>query len=183
MPPAVSEHVAGPDPGAARIAPAGQVLGHLGVRRQVLIATYWFSLSYHGGAVFPVAVAAQVINLSPSGEQTAVLAVLGTLSGLIVTVVQPVAGACSDLTPSHWGRRRPYVLGGVLLDVVGLALMAWTRTLPGLFAGFQGEGVAIDMGHALAARRYGPDRLTLRAPLIRQGVEPDPPQPSVRELR
>src|SRR5579875_3795362 len=101
MPPTVSDQVGGADTGAATVPGCGILAEHLSWRRQMLIATYWFSLSFHGGALFPIAVAAQILGLSPLGSQTVLLALLGTLSGLIVTVVQPVAGVCSDLTPSQ----------------------------------------------------------------------------------
>jgi MFS family permease len=51
-------------------------------------------------------------------------------------VIQPIAGALSDLSRSRWGRRRPYLVGGAALDVVGLALMARAGALAPLFAGF-----------------------------------------------
>jgi MFS family permease len=158
MPPTISDQVGGAETGAAAGPGRGILAEHLSWRRQILIAAYWFSLSFHGGALFPVAVAAQLLGLSPLGSQTVILAVLGTLSGLIVTVVQPLAGVCSDLTPSQWGRRRPYVLGGALLDVIGLALMAWTHSLPGLFGGFLLASIGSGVSGA-AYQAYIPDQV------------------------
>lgn len=50
----------------------------------------------------------------------------GPITGLIA---QPIVGAMSDRTLSHWGRRTPYFLVGALLCSVCLFLMPFSRTL------------------------------------------------------
>src|SRR4029078_6679316 len=56
--------------------------------------------------------------------------VLVQLFGVIVAVVvQPTVGSISDYTVSRFGRRKPYVLIGTLLDVVFLVGLATSNTL------------------------------------------------------
>jgi len=48
-------------------------------------------------------------------------------AGLVIAMlVQPAFGLISDRSTSHWGRRRPYILVGVLLDLLFLACIAWS---------------------------------------------------------
>jgi MFS family permease len=52
------------------------------------------------------------------------------LAGVVVAVlVQPTVGSISDYTVSRFGRRKPYVLIGTLLDVVFLVGLATSNTL------------------------------------------------------
>jgi len=52
------------------------------------------------------------------------------LAGVVVAVlVQPTVGSISDYTVSRFGRRKPYVLIGTLLDVVFLIGLATSNTL------------------------------------------------------
>ncbi|MDB5077144.1 MAG: transporter [Chloroflexi bacterium] len=127
-------------------------------RQQLLVAAYWCALSFHGGALLGVALPSQLSDLSTDAQATGLLAVLGGTAGLITMVVQPVAGALSDLSSSRWGRRRPYLVGGALVDVGGLILMAVATTLPLLFIGFLlaslGSGVS-----GAAYQAYIPDQV------------------------
>ena len=72
-----------------------------------------------------------ILNLLPrlseeiagaSGKEAALAVVTGV--GVIGSVIgNPLAGALSDRTTSRFGRRRPWILGGSLLGLVGLILM------------------------------------------------------------
>jgi MFS family permease len=57
---------------------------------------------------------------------------LGIIQGagvLIAVLVQPIAGSLSDYTISRFGRRKPYILIGTLLDVVFLIGIATSNTV------------------------------------------------------
>ena len=60
------------------------------------------------------------------GTATAFLAVGGAL---VAIAVQPTVGTISDYTMSKWGRRKPYIVIGSLLDVVFLFGIATSNTL------------------------------------------------------
>ncbi len=60
------------------------------------------------------------------------VASVGALAGLIMVVL---AGALSDYTHLRLGRRRPWIAGGCLVCVLGLALMAAAKTIVGLLLG------------------------------------------------
>jgi MFS family permease len=55
---------------------------------------------------------------------------LVTVGGAIVSIiVQPTVGYISDFTTSRWGRRKPFIVVGSLLDVVFLLGIAYSNTL------------------------------------------------------
>ncbi len=58
--------------------------------------------------------------------------IVAGVGGVLAIVVYPVAGALSDRTVSRFGRRRPWIAGGVLLFAVGLALTGIQTTLVGM---------------------------------------------------
>lgn len=58
-----------------------------------------------------------------------------TIGGAIVAVlVQPTVGSISDYTISRWGRRKPYILIGTILDVVFLFGVASSNTVVSIAA-------------------------------------------------
>lgn len=52
----------------------------------------------------------------------------GPISGL---VVQPFIGVLADRSTSRFGRRRPYIVGGGLVCVIGVMLLGFTRFFSG----------------------------------------------------
>lgn len=76
----------------------------------------------------------QVGILDPMNTATsfALVASLGALAGLIAS---PLTGALSDRTTSRWGRRRPWIVFGIVTTVIGLLIMARATTIPWLLFG------------------------------------------------
>lgn len=71
-----------------------------------------------------------------------VIASAGALAGVITS---PVAGAISDRTTWRWGRRRPFLLVGLVLAMIGLTLMAQATTIWQLLIGGVLVQIAVDM--------------------------------------
>ncbi|WP_367180669.1 MFS transporter, partial [uncultured Microbacterium sp.] len=74
--------------------------------------------------VTPIAIslALRVNVLAPENpEYLGLLLGIGSLAALLVG---PLGGQLSDRTRSRFGRRRPWLIGGVLLGLVGLTVMA-----------------------------------------------------------
>src|SRR5262249_42808090 len=118
-------------------------LGHasrLSVRRHLTLSVLWFALNLQSAALLPIVLPVQILPFVASAsvgdaQQATLLAWLAALSGLIALVVAPVAGALSDRTSAAWGRRRPYILAGALLLVLGAAVLAAPRSLNSLLIG------------------------------------------------
>ena len=62
------------------------------------------------------------------------IALVGLAGAIIAILVQPTVGYISDFTESRWGRRKPYIVVGSLLDVVFLVGIAYSSTLLALAA-------------------------------------------------
>jgi MFS family permease len=133
----------------------------LTVRQQLLIAVFWFSLSFQGGALLGIAIPSQVLDVGTGATKTTTLALLGGFAGLITTITQPITGVLSDLSAGRWGRRRPYLVSGVILDIIGLAIMARAANLAMLFAGFLPAALGSAVSGA-AYQAYIPDHVPTR---------------------
>lgn len=107
-------------------------------RRSGLWVTLYMLASMIGGlssvCIKQLLLPLQVAQLDPKNTYISFLIVasLGALAGLIAS---PLSGALSDRTTSRWGRRRPWIIGGVLTLAVGLLIMAFATTIPVLLLG------------------------------------------------
>ncbi|MEU1970757.1 MFS transporter [Microbacterium sp. NPDC019599] len=89
-------------------------------------ATYW--LATYGlflGVLTPImgGLAVRVQNLVGLEEAPAALGLVMGVGSLFALIAQPLAGRLSDRTTSRLGMRRPWILGGVLVAGVSLALV------------------------------------------------------------
>lgn len=86
--------------------------------------------------VTPIAIslAIRVNELAPNNKEY--LGILLGLGSLAVLIVSPLAGQLSDRTRSRFGRRRPWIVGGVLIGLIGLAVMAASPVIAGLAIGW-----------------------------------------------
>ena len=95
-------------------------IGHL-----VRISLYWLGLTAIDGAV---GVFTQnrlnFDGFAPELEVGRILFILAIPVAFLSILVQPTVGALSDYTVSRWGRRKPYIVFGSLLDLVFLAGIA-----------------------------------------------------------
>jgi len=101
----------------------------LTLRGQLLLSNFWFALNFQSGAFLPIVVTTQVLLfVSDSGKVILLgaLSAAGTIAGLLA---QPIVGALSDRTRLTYGRRRPYILLGTILTLIGMVLMAQTSSL------------------------------------------------------
>jgi MFS family permease len=95
-------------------------IGHL-----VRISLYWLGLTAIDGAVgLFVQNRLNFGGFADPLEIGRISFLLSIPAAAISIVVQPTVGSVSDYTISRWGRRKPYIVVGSLLDVVFLAGIA-----------------------------------------------------------
>jgi Na+/melibiose symporter-like transporter len=88
------------------------------------INVYWFALSYLWNSVHPIILPMLVPLMAPENLKGSALGIMTSLGLMLAVVVQPAAGAVSDRSTFRWGRRRPYIVLGTLLDLVFLLAIA-----------------------------------------------------------
>ncbi len=90
----------------------------------VVLAAYWVAIGYLwqslGTLILP-SIVQQMVGAAHKGTALSVLEGIGTV---MAVVWQPMMGAVSDRTRSRFGRRRPFIFGGTVADVVFLAGLA-----------------------------------------------------------
>lgn len=67
-----------------------------------------------------------LLSLGLSKSLLALVWIAGPLSGVLV---QPYVGIKSDRSQIRWGKRRPFILGGVIATTTSLMILAWTREI------------------------------------------------------
>ena len=101
------------------------------------ISAYWLGLTAIDSAV-NIVVQNRVNfdrSLVPDELMIGTTTALVVLAGAILSIlIQPTVGYLSDFTVSRWGRRKPFIVVGSLLDVVFLLGIAFSNTLLALGA-------------------------------------------------
>jgi MFS family permease len=91
----------------------------------------------YGALLTPVVVtmALRVAQVDPVGKTGSLSLVLG-VGALFALVANPLVGRLSDRTTSRFGRRRPWLIGGVTGGLAGLALIAFVPSIPVILVGW-----------------------------------------------
>jgi MFS family permease len=101
----------------------------------ITLNIYWLSLNVASNSLHPIILPVKVQQLVPEALKATYLGFL-TFAGLVVAIiVQPVMGAISDRSTLRWGRRRPFIVAGTLLDLVFLTIIALSGNYWLLLAG------------------------------------------------
>ena len=93
------------------------------------LSVYWLGLIAVVNGI-GVILQERIKDLVP--DPTVQYTTLGIIQGagvVIAVLVQPIAGSVSDYTISRFGRRKPYILVGTLLDVLFLVGIATSNTV------------------------------------------------------
>jgi len=99
------------------------------------ISIFWLALNFHWAALGIIILPSQVFKIAGDqfkGEALAFVLVPGAFVSLFAN---PLFGMLSDKTRGQlaaWGRRRPYILFGTLINIGGLAWMATARDISSL---------------------------------------------------
>lgn len=86
------------------------------------LSAYWFGTNFHWAVLLVIVIPSQCRQISPRSPAETQGAILGW-GALFALVVPLLAGAMSDRCRSRFGRRAPFMFGGVLLNLAGLAIL------------------------------------------------------------
>ncbi len=123
-----------------------------GTTQQISVKPWWYLfglfLSTMVGGISSISIKQlllpiQVSQLSPHATALAFTLVssVGAVAGLVTS---PMIGAFSDRTSSRWGRRRPWIMGGMSVAGIGMIIMAVAPIIPILLLGEVCAQVGID---------------------------------------
>lgn len=96
----------------------------------VRLSFYWLGLSsIFAGLQAILGGRLEFEHLVQPGTEGTALFQMTAFGSLIAAVVQPTVGSLSDYTVSRWGRRKPYIVVGSVLDIVFLVGIASSSTV------------------------------------------------------
>jgi len=84
------------------------------------LVAYWLGLSVLFGALITVILPSLVAERVDPSVKSSAVALIAAVEALVAITVQPIAGAFSDHHRTRWGRRHPWIVVGVALQVVAL---------------------------------------------------------------
>ena len=95
-----------------------------GWSQHIFVNIYWLGLNVASGIITPVLLPYLVALFVAQAQKNTYLATIRVIGLAVAMFVQPLAGMLSDRSTLRWGRRRPFITIGTLLDLVFLALIA-----------------------------------------------------------
>lgn len=101
----------------------------LAVWKLVLITLPWFGVQFSWSAEFATQTS-YLLGLGLPSTETSWTWAAGAVTGF---VVQPIVGSFSDRCESKWGRRRPFLVWGMIFTVASQLIFAWSTQIGELF--------------------------------------------------
>jgi MFS family permease len=97
------------------------------------LSIYWLGIQTIWGGLNITIIPGRLDDLSRASQGT-MLAIIMIAGAVAPIIVQPTVGVISDYTVSRWGRRKPYIVIGSLLDIVFLAGIAFNNDFVAMVA-------------------------------------------------
>lgn len=102
---------------------------HLNVPENVALSFFWFTSNVQWTALIIIMIPAMIRSFVGDAYAGSMLAIVSATGALLATFAQPIFGAISDRSLHPWGRRRPFMLVGVVLAAATLVLMGRATTV------------------------------------------------------
>jgi MFS family permease len=99
----------------------------------VTLSIYWLGIQTIWGGLNITIIPGRLDDLSRD-TQGSLLAIIMIAGAIAPILVQPTVGVISDYTVTRWGRRKPYIVLGAVLDVVFLAGIAFNSDFAAMVA-------------------------------------------------
>src|SRR5690606_37174097 len=82
------------------------------------------------------------IGVLAPDDKVAVLGLVATVGAVVGIITGPIAGVLSDRTQTRIGRRRPWLIGGILILALGSSIVALAGSVPVLILGWSIVSIA-----------------------------------------
>ncbi len=93
--------------------------------KQAMLSFYWLATSMHWTAILITTLPRQALIIGGDAVKGQTLGTVLLIGAFVSMIVAPVFGALSDRFPTRWGRRRPWIVLGTLMNIVGLFGLAY----------------------------------------------------------
>lgn len=97
-------------------------LSHL---RQALLSSFWFGIQAHWAAILLITLPKQAFLIGGNAAEGETLGIVLLIGAFVSMIVAPLIGALSDRIVTPWGRRRPWIVVGTLMNILGLLGLAY----------------------------------------------------------
>jgi MFS family permease len=91
---------------------------------QFFVSCFWLAYNVHWGALIAIVLPSQIALIAGDAQKELYNGLVPALGALVSLVITPVAGALSDRSRSRFGRRRPFMIVGTLVNILFLLLIA-----------------------------------------------------------
>jgi MFS family permease len=116
----------------------------------VVLTVMWGALSFHWTIVSNNVVPTRVLSFATEGTKGTVLGLVTVLGAVVSILIGPIAGVLSDESRSRWGRRRPFLAVGVVLNCIALLALIGAQSLVSFIVAF----LAVQLFANLAGSPY-----------------------------
>ena len=98
----------------------------------IFVNSYWFALTLRSQVLAGLVVPLLVQQFVGEEQKGSYFGTIRLWALMVAVLTQALFGLLSDRSTSKWGRRRPFVVIGTLLEVVVIMAMAWIGGLQGM---------------------------------------------------
>ena len=91
---------------------------------QFFISCFWLAYNIHWGALIAIVLPSQIAAIVGNENKEFYNGLIPPLGAVVSLLITPVAGALSDRSRSRFGRRRPFMTVGTLINILFLVLIA-----------------------------------------------------------
>jgi MFS family permease len=100
-------------------------------RYLIVLTVMWGALSFLWTVLGNNIVPTRVLSFATEANKGTVLGLVTVIGAFVSMLVGPIAGVLSDESRSRWGRRRPFLVIGVVANAGALLALIGARTLTG----------------------------------------------------
>lgn len=97
----------------------------------IMINIYWLGINVASGTITPVLLPYLVALFVPDELKNTYLATVRVAGLAVAMMIQPIAGVLSDRNNSRFGRRRPYIVGGTIANIIFLIIVGTSPNFVG----------------------------------------------------
>lgn len=131
---------------------------------------YWFGVSFMWNALHTLVLPLLLLPYTSEGTKNSAYGLLTFVGLAVAMMVQPLSGTFSDHTRHRWGRRRPWLILGTMLDLACLLILALSQGFWGVAIGYILLQCASNLAHG-AGQGLIPDLVPRRQHGVAAGIK------------